>query len=129
MEHQGYRKDKKYSAFGCTWIIDNVYKADDIMNENNQFGLLYPYRYTAHVIKSPQCYEGIREIDAAITQEFEDLIMVNTEMVTKAKKYLDNLIEKDVYPDINLVPIVQYVCKCSKRDAEFILDNIQEGDC
>ena len=54
--------------------------------------------------------------------------MVNTTMITKAKKYLENMIEKDIYTDIDLVPIIQYVCKCNKRDAEFILNFIQEDE-
>ena len=61
------KKGDTYTNFGCTWIVDRVYKVDpEIMKK---YELVYPVRYSAHVIDAPTGYDGVREIDAALREE------------------------------------------------------------
>lgn len=56
-----------YQAFGCTWIVDEIYDTPKhmLMSKKNPFGLWHPRRYKAHVIQAPVGYDGVREMDAA----------------------------------------------------------------
>lgn len=61
------KKGDTYTNFGCTWLVDRVYKVDpEIMKK---YELVYPVRYSAHVIGAPAGYDGAREIDAALREE------------------------------------------------------------
>lgn len=62
------KKGDTYQNFGCTWFVDDVYEVPDseLMGSDNPFGLWNKKRYKAHVIKAPEGYLGIREIDAAL---------------------------------------------------------------
>lgn len=48
-----------FKRFGCTWIVDRIYTT-------NEEGLWNKTRFTAHVVESPDNYEGMTEIDAAL---------------------------------------------------------------
>ena len=63
------KKGDTYQNFGCTWVVDDVYEVPDseLMNPDNPFGLWHKKRFKAHVIKAPEGYQGIREMDAALT--------------------------------------------------------------
>lgn len=61
------KKGDIYTNFGCTWLVDRVYKVDpEIMKK---YELVYPVRYSAHVIDAPAGYDGAMEIDAALREE------------------------------------------------------------
>ena len=61
------KKGDTYTTFGCTWLVDRVYKVDPEIME--KYELVYPVRYSAHVIDAPAGYDGAREIDAALREE------------------------------------------------------------
>lgn len=61
------KKGDTYTAFGCTWLVDRVYKANPEIME--KYELVYPVRYSAHVIDAPAGYVGVREVDAALREE------------------------------------------------------------
>lgn len=60
------KRGDTYRAFDCTWIVDNVYKVNPELME--RYDLVYPVRYTAHVISAPAGYAGVRNVDAALTE-------------------------------------------------------------
>ena len=61
------KKGDIYTNFGCTWLVDRVYKVDpEIMKKYER---VYPVRYSAHVIAAPAGYDGAMEIDAALREE------------------------------------------------------------
>lgn len=52
----------EFENFGCTWVLDEVQElTDEEMKENN---LWCRYRYKAHVIKAPEGYSGMTNINA-----------------------------------------------------------------
>ena len=61
------KKGDTYTTFGCTWLVDRVYKVNRKIME--KYDLFYPVRYSAHVISAPDGYDGAREIDAALVEE------------------------------------------------------------
>ena len=46
--------------------------------------------------------------------------MITTFMVDKARERLSGMLEPAIYPEMDLVPVIQYIIKCSREDAESI---------
>lgn len=54
------KKGDIFENFGCKWVVDDVY-------ETSNPELFYKTRYKAHIIEAPKGYNGVTEIDAALT--------------------------------------------------------------
>lgn len=60
-----------FEAFGCEWMVYDVYEvpASEMMSKANPFGMWHKKRYKAHVVKAPEGYKGVREMDVAFREE------------------------------------------------------------
>lgn len=55
---EGLEAGDTYRNFGCIWLVDSVYTTDNP-------DLFHKRRIRSHVIKAPEDYNGVRNIDCA----------------------------------------------------------------